>query len=225
MNNWKKVALAFLIAFCSVASSSAKAVFEAAILQLKNGEKIECQVDRATYFAGKLVYRLSPSSKPIKVKQEEVLSIVIPDEKGNYSVIENVMYVKANDFLKGDASKTSYKMMSLVEYGPMCLYCYSVNTYQNGAWTGTQSQYICRKNGSDYGVLVGRVFVNPKFMSSKTKTQTMGDFKKLYEPLFCDYPELCQQIRDEKLKFENIEDIVHEYNLHFIDDAKNKDKK
>lgn len=47
-----------------------------------------------------------------------------------------------------------------------------------------------------------------KKMSYKTKEDCLD---KVYENLFGDYPELCQQIREGKLTLHDMKDIVHEY--------------
>ena len=42
----------------------------------------------------------------------------------------------------------------------------------------------------------------------------LNKIDKVYENLFGDYPELCQQIREGKLTLHDMKDIVHEYNVY-----------
>lgn len=225
MKSIKIFVLTFIFCFIStvVASAANNSAYSGAIINLKNGQKMECMVLNNSVFSKKVLYRLSSNSKDETLSPSEILSIVVPDEEGRVSVIENLLYVESNNYIKGNYSKTKNMMMSVVEYGPISLFCYTINMYQNGVLISIQHRYACRKDDSDYGIELGLVVENKKPFGNKFYTQTKSKFDKMYEKLFGDYPELCQQIRDKKLKFENIEDIVHEYNVHKAETKSDKE--
>jgi hypothetical protein len=68
----------------------------------------------------------------------------------------------------------------------------------------------------DYGVFMGMaISVKKSAFSKKISYKTKEDcLDKVYENLFGDYPELCQQIREGKLTLHNMKEIVHEYNVY-----------
>ena len=217
MKNYKK--LVFAVIFCCVSMFVSNAQnyppkFMAGVIHLKNGEKVECEMaDNTLLLSSPVVYRLSPNGKTKEMDPEKIQSIVLPDmdKKDGVYVLENVGFVDYKDYLKGATKKLKHQRYCLVEYGEICLYCAVVSNMQ----IANAERYICRKKDMDYGVYVGHAaIVGKRIGSSEYLYRTKDDLDKLYENLFGDYPELCQQIRDGKLKIQNMKDIVHEYNVY-----------
>ncbi len=215
MKNYKKLVLSVI--FCCVSAFAANAQdnylpnFWAGVINLKNGEKVECEIsDKTLLFSSPVVYRLTPKGKWLEMEPEKIQSIVLSGRDEDLYIIENVGYVNYEDYLKGATTKLKYQRYNVVEYGDVCLY----STTDLGV--GRYDRYICRKKDMDYGVFVGMaISVKKSVFSKKMVYKTKGDcLDKVYENLFGDYPELCQQIREGKLTLHNMKDIVHEYNLY-----------
>ena len=218
MKIYKK--LVFAVIFCCVSMFVSNAQnyppkFMAGVIHLKNGEKVECEMaDNTLLLSSPVVYRLSPNGKTKEMDPEKIQSIVLPDmdkEDGVY-VLENVGFVDYKDYLKGATKKLKHQRYCLVEYGEISLYCAAISNMQ----AAYAERYICRKKDADYGVYLGQVAIAAKGIgSSEYFYRTKDDcLDKVYENLFGDYPELCQQIREGKLKLQNMKDIVHEYNVY-----------
>ena len=211
--------LFFVFLFCCISAFVANAqnqtvYFIPGVIHLKNGEKMECFINgNSLLYSSPVDYRLSEKDKIKEMDPEKIQSIVLPDmeKEGGVYLIENVGFVDYKEYLKGTAKKIKHQRYCLVEYGDICLYCAIVSNMQ----IANAERYICRKKDMDYGVYVGHAAIVAKRIgSSEYLYRTKGDFDKLYENLFGDYPELCQQIRDGKLKIQNMKDIVHEYNVY-----------
>lgn len=218
----KKLIVAVFICFFCVNMAGA-GNYSGAVIHLKNGEKIECEVFTPSLYRKNVEYRLSQNSDFKKIPSEEISSVVMPDEEGNVSIVDRVDFVEWRKYLKGDNSKPEHtRLMSVVEYGPISLFCHSINTYSGttGDLMKTYRFYVCRDADSDLGVEIGEVVSTRKLIVNKYKIDTKGDFYKVYEKLFSACPDLCKQIREKKLKFENIEDIVHEYNIFMTEKKK-----
>ena len=218
MKNIKNLVLTVI--FCCVSAFAANAQnyppkFMAGVITLKNGEKVECEMaDNTLLLSSPVVYRLSHNSKTKEMDPEKIQSIVLPDmdKDGDVYVIENVSFVDYKEYLKGTAKKIKHQRYCLVEYGEISLYCAAISNMQ----AAYAERYICRKKDADYGVYLGQVAIAAKGIgSSECFYRTKDDcLDKVYENLFGDYPELCQQIREGKLKLQNMKDIVHEYNVY-----------
>ena len=215
MGNIKKLVLAVILCCIGAFAANAKTNYVNGLITLKSGEKIECMIDDATFYADKVKYRLSPKDKEKKLLQTDIHTIVFPDDEGNYSVLENIAYVSSKNYLKGEVKKLDYGMKNVVEYGDVSLFRFSVKEYEGASWMSTTHYYTCRKKGVDYGVSVGYILVLPQGITKKkVLIKTKGDLEDLCQTFFGDYPDLCKQIREKKLTMENIEDIVHEYNVY-----------
>lgn len=208
--------LILVVLFCCFSAFVANAQYKIAyfspgVIHLKNGEKIECFIDcNKLLYTSPVDYRLSEKDKIKEMDPEKIHSIVMPADNGDVYIVENVGYVNYDDYLKGATKKLKYQRYNVVEYGDVCLYSTTV------LGVGTYDRYICRKKDMDYGVFMGMaISVKKRTFSKEMSYKTKEDcLDKVYENLFGDYPELCQQIREGKLTLHNMKEIVHEYNVY-----------
>ena len=214
MKNYKRLILAFIFSCISafVANAQNQTVyFSPGVIHLKNGEKMECFINcNSLLYSSPVDYRLSEKDKIKEMDPEKIHSIVMPADNGDVYIVENVSYLNYKDYLSGKNKELKHLRYSVVEYGDVCLYSTTV------LGVGTYNRYICRKKDMDYGVFMGMaISVKKSAFSKKISYKTKEDcLDKVYENLFGDYPELCQQIREGKLTLHDMKDIVHEYNVY-----------
>lgn len=227
MNKLRSIVVSAFIscfsAFIANAAVGKEIVYDEGVITLNNGETIKCEIDNSTYFNNQVLYRVSPKDTLAWVNSKDIHTMMVMDAEGHYYALENINYVYDKEYLKGTVKKMNVSMYNVVEYGAMNLYSHMVKVYQNGVWTHDIYHYVCRKKSDDYGVYVGFIRdVHQGIMSKKTKKEAESKLDKLYENLFGDCPELCKMIREKKLTFLNIEDIVREYNLYRVEMDKDK---
>lgn len=202
-----------------VSAFFASAQYSSGVITMKNGEKIECQVNNNSLYGEKVLYKLNAKAKAIKVPAKDVYTVVFPDEEGNVAVFENVTNVNWKDYMKGNFKKTESSLINLIEYGDVSLYRRSVQNYTDGVLTSTTHSYVCRKKDTDIAVFIGTVR-NGRVIGTKFRTTAKGGLDEVYMKLFGDCKDLCNMISSKKLTLENIEEIVHEYNVYKAESSK-----
>lgn len=211
---------AFFSLIASIAANAASVkekVYDEGVITLKSGETIKCEIDNSTYWGMNILYRKDSQSKIDTICYDKIHTVLAKDGEGHIYALENVNFVYEKDWLKGKTKDMQSGIYNVINYGAMNLYSRMVKVYQNGVYTHDTYHYVCRKKDEDYGLYLGKIQdLHKNMFSSKKKKNVVSNFEKLklYEKLFGDYPELCNMIRDKKLTFLNIEDIVQEYNTH-----------
>lgn len=185
-----------------------------AVIIKKNGKNIECLVDKeylagSSYLTEDVKYKDTKNSQEKRMQAKDIHQVVFQNpEENSISLAENVEFVSAKKYAEGDFSKKKKMFLGVIQTGHITLYSWSVIVQQL-----KKTYYVCKKKNESAGVNAIVISYVGSPYSDKVKIRVPGnDFKNCYEKLFKEHTELCNSIRSGKLKEENFEEIVREYN-------------
>lgn len=194
-----------------------------AVIVKKNGSKIECFLDfnsmvEYSYIFNEVDYKTSPKSTYARIKKDQIHQIIFSnvDDQGGMVIVENVEYVSAKDYAKGDFSKRKSLLVCVRQIGHITLYQWSSKVQEL-----VKTYYICRKKKEEVGVLANVLnFVGSPY-SDKVKIRVSGSrLDDCYSKLFKDCPDVVNAIQAGRLTAKDFEQIVTEYNTYMAEKGK-----
>lgn len=189
----KKSALMGLLILLMMAPAALSAKMYNAIVYFKNGEKLECLSDQVGLNDKKFKIRRDVNSPREVVKKGDVDIVEIVYADGSEHVMCNIPYVPSHKAIKGDYSKPKNNMwLPLVKPGEyLSVFQYSVDNV---------NYFFLKKSDVDFAILfpLGGLMI--------------GSVNKAVINYLSDYPELCELLKERKVKIDNLYEIVDEYN-------------
>lgn len=185
----KILILNFVLLFIPVLIA-AQDTFDDGIIITKDLDTINCLVPLQINYGKTIKIISSQDSKKRKINSSEIKYLIT-----KYNVYENVTYKEKNEEIE--------KLMRVVIVGYVTLY---LNTYLNqggpsysgdggtyNMYSSPTLDYVIKKNDETF-------FIVPK------------RFKEIIIPIIGDAPGLVKMIENNSLKYDNIEEVVKEYN-------------
>lgn len=189
----RRILLAFWLVLLSITSLTAESKWCNAIVHFKNGEKLECQAEKIAPWNNEFSIRRDVNSKKEKLKKSDIKVVEMVYEDGMSRIFCNIPYVNFDKAAKGDYSKTvEFDWLPLSKVGYVTLFHYVLNASCNN--------FYLKRADTDFAIAL----ITGKTVDKKSK--------KALALFFADYPELAQSLEKRKIKSEEVESIVDEYN-------------
>lgn len=189
----RRILLAFWLVLLSITSLTAESKWCNAIVHFKNGENLECQAEKIAPWNNEFSIRRDVNSKKEKLKKSDIKVVEMVYEDGMSRIFCNIPYVNFDKAAKGDYSKTvEFDWLPLSKVGYVTLFHYVLNASCNN--------FYLKRADTDFAIAL----ITGKTVDKKSK--------KALALFFADYPELAQSLEKRKIKSEEVEGIVDEYN-------------
>lgn len=192
-----KKTLATLLLLLACAASGLAADWRHAVVQYKNGEKLECQAEYIPFATPIKSFKIrrDAGSKPETVMKDSVDIVVMEKTDSTLYVACNYPYVNCKKYLKGDMKLVTKHFLPLSEPGFLQQLGYTV-------YGGMRPVYTIYLKRQDVDFAIELVI---KGKTGKDETDAIRKY-------IADYEELAASLEGKKLNHEEIANLVKEYN-------------